>query len=83
VLAGLGVRPDLCGGALVVPSETTIRRPLSGADAAALDDQLAAWLAAAAVPEADEAGGARISVDGKTMRGASRPAGGRCTCWRR
>jgi hypothetical protein len=37
---------------------------------AALDEQLAAWLAAAAVPEAGEAERARVAVDGKTMRGA-------------
>ena len=41
VLAGLGVRRHPCGGALVVPSETTIRRVLSDADPGALDEQLA------------------------------------------
>ena len=70
VLAALGVRLDPCGGALVVPSETTIRRTLSDTDAGALDEQLAAWLAAATVPQADEVAAARVSVDGKTMRGA-------------
>jgi hypothetical protein len=75
VLAALGVRRDPCGGALVVPSETTIRRALSGTDAGGLDEQLAAWLAAATVPQADEAG-ARISVDGKTMRGAIQAGAG-------
>jgi predicted transposase YbfD/YdcC len=70
VLAAVGVRQDPCGGALVVPSETTIRRTLSFTDPAALDEQLAAWLAAAAVPEAGEAGPAGVAVDGKTMRGA-------------
>jgi predicted transposase YbfD/YdcC len=70
VLAALGVRRDPCGGALLVPSETTIRRALSDTDAGALDEQLAAWLAAATVPEADEVAAARVSVDGKTMRGA-------------
>ncbi|HEX9528567.1 MAG TPA: hypothetical protein VF951_13800, partial [Streptosporangiaceae bacterium] len=40
----LAMRRDPCGGAWVVPSETTIRRALAGADAGALDEQLAAWL---------------------------------------
>jgi predicted transposase YbfD/YdcC len=70
VLAALRVRRDPCGGAWVVPSETTIRRALAGTDPGALDEQLAAWLAAATVPEADEAAAAQVMVDGKTMRGA-------------
>jgi predicted transposase YbfD/YdcC len=70
VLAALGVRRDPCGGAWVVPSETTIRRTLAGTDPVALDEQLAAWLAAATVPEADPAGAPQVIVDGKTMRGA-------------
>src|SRR5258707_9136748 len=59
----LGVRTDPCGGARVVPSETTIRRALAGADAGALDERLAAWLATGTVP----AGGGRAAgaVDGK------------------
>src|SRR5258708_18042966 len=48
----LGVRTDPCGGARVVPSETTIRRALAGADAGALDQRLAAWLSAGDVPAA-------------------------------
>jgi hypothetical protein len=54
----------------VVPSETTIRRALSGADAGALDERLAAWLASGAVPAA-----VAVAVDGKTLRGAVRPDG--------
>jgi predicted transposase YbfD/YdcC len=69
VLAALGVRRDPCGGALVVPSETTIRRALSDTDPGALDEQLAAWAAASAVP-AGEAAAAQVMVDGKTVRGA-------------
>jgi DDE_Tnp_1-associated len=42
VLAALRVRRDPCGGAWVVPSETTIRRALAGTDPGALDAQLAA-----------------------------------------
>jgi predicted transposase YbfD/YdcC len=64
----LGVRTDPCGGARVVPSETTIRRTLAGADAGALDERLAAWLTAGDVPAA-------VAVDGKTLRGAVRPDG--------
>ena len=70
VLAGLGVRRDPCGGALVVPSETTIRRVLSDAGPGALDEQLSAWLAASAVPGAGEMAATRVAVDGKTVRGA-------------
>lgn len=54
----------------MTPSETTIRRALADTDPGALDEQLAAWLAAATVPEADEIAADRVSVDGKTMRGA-------------
>jgi len=71
VLAGLQVRRDPCGGAWVVPSETTIRRALSGADAGVLDEQLAAWARARALPEVDDdILAAQVMVDGKTLRGA-------------
>jgi predicted transposase YbfD/YdcC len=70
VLARFGVRRDPCGGALVVPSETTIRRALSGVDAGALDERLAAWLLARA-----GATPAAVAVDGKTVRGAICPDG--------
>jgi predicted transposase YbfD/YdcC len=46
------------------------RRALADTDPGALDEQLAAWLAAATVPEADEIAADRVSVDGKTIRGA-------------
>src|SRR5260221_542740 len=67
VLDCFAVRRDPCGGAQVVPSETTIRRALSGTDACALDERLAAWLLAR-----DSAGlaGDAVAVDGKTVRGA-------------
>jgi len=60
------VRRDPCGGALVVPSETTIRRALADSDAGALDEQLADAVAAA-----------RVSVDGQddARRGPGRRAG--------
>jgi predicted transposase YbfD/YdcC len=65
VLACLGVRRDPCGGAQVVPSETTIRRALARVDAGALDARLGAWLLslAGAPPQ-------QVAVDGKTVRGA-------------
>ena len=69
----LGVRTDPCGGARVVPSETTIRRALAGADAGALDERLAAWLATGTVPAGGEM--AAVAVDGKTLRGAVQPDG--------
>jgi predicted transposase YbfD/YdcC len=68
-LEGLGVRRDRCGGALVAPSETTIRRALAGVDADALDAQIAAWLLAHAGDPAGEHLLA-VAVDGKTVRGA-------------
>ena len=64
VLACLGVRRDPCGGAWVVPSETTIRRALSRVDPAALEERLAAW------QQAHAHAGAGAAVDGKTVRGA-------------
>src|SRR5713226_3428233 len=70
----LGVRTDPCGGARVVPGETTIRRALAGADAAALDERLAAWLLAQA-GDVPPGGLASVAVDGKTLRGAVRPGG--------
>jgi hypothetical protein len=75
VLAALVVRRDPCGRAWVVPGETTIRRALAGADPGALDEQLAAWLAAAAAGEADEQAAGRVMADGKTVRGAARADG--------
>ncbi len=75
VLAGLGVRRDRCGGALVPPSETTIRRALAGTDAGALDKQLAAWLAAHAGTGPAGGGLPAVAVDGKTVRGAIQPDG--------
>ena len=71
VLAALRVRRDPCGGAWVVPSETTIRRALAGTDPGALDEQLAA----ATVPEAGQTAAAQVMVDGKTLRGAVRADG--------
>ena len=52
----------------VAPSEPTIRRVLSRADADAVDTALTGWLSSRSKDEA-------IAVDGKTIRGASRHTG--------
>jgi predicted transposase YbfD/YdcC len=74
VLDTLGVRHDPCGGALVPPSETTIRRTLRDTDPDVLDEQLSRWMAAGArpVPERadDDAPAVHVMVDGKSLRGA-------------
>lgn len=82
VLEGLGVRRDRCGGALVPPSETTIRRTLRDTDPAALDEQLSGWSAAMGAADGagqgQEAGGeplVQVMVDGKSLRGAVQPDG--------
>jgi hypothetical protein len=69
VLDCLGVRRHPCGGARVVPSETTIRRALSGANAGALDERLAAWLAGDEVPAA-------VAVDGNGVMNPRRGSWG-------
>ncbi|MGH3285538.1 MAG: ISAs1 family transposase [Streptosporangiaceae bacterium] len=74
VLDRFGVRRDPCGGARVVPSETTIRRAMAGVDTGSLDDGLAAWLLARA-GQAAAGGLPAVAVDGKTLRGAVQPDG--------
>jgi len=79
VLDALAVRRDPCGGALVPPSETTIRRTLADTDPGELDAQLRAWTAAGSaaghpadgVPDAgQEPPVAQVMADGKSLRGA-------------
>jgi hypothetical protein len=73
VLGELGVRRDRCGGALVPPSETTIRRTLRDTDPAALDEQLCGWSAAISAAARDEDAAeelVQVMVDGKSLRGA-------------
>lgn len=77
VLEGLGVRRDPCGGALVPPSETTIRRTLRDTDPEALDEQLCGWSAAmrsaADGGQGQDAGEdplMQVMIDGKSLRGA-------------
>jgi len=81
-LDSLGVRRDPCGGALVVPSETTIRRTLCDTDPDTLDEQLAAWAAPAAdpAPHDDTMPAAQVMVDGNRCAAQSGPTGGPCTC---
>src|SRR5216683_79090 len=65
----LQVRRDPCGGARVVPSETTIRRALSDADASVLDERLAAWMEAVtgtAAPSSPRTATARYLVEDKS-----------------
>jgi predicted transposase YbfD/YdcC len=64
-------------GEAIVPSKTTLWRVLTGADAAAVDAVVGAWLleqAAAQTRESDAGGDAAgpitVAVDGKTVRGA-------------
>ena len=72
VLAAFGARRDPRTGCRVVPSETTIRRTLSGVDADALDVQVGAWLLTLAGYGDQGAPGEAmvVAVDGKTVRGA-------------
>jgi hypothetical protein len=46
VLSALGARPDPLTGAIVAPSESTLRRALAGVDAAELQRLTATWVAA-------------------------------------
>jgi predicted transposase YbfD/YdcC len=72
VLAALGVRREPLTGTYRVPGETTLRRVLTTIDGDALDAAVSAWLAdrlPAPAPWQQRA----IAVDGKTLRGATRP----------
>lgn len=82
VLAQLHGRPAGVGSKALFPSKTTLWRVLTGADPAAVDTVVGAWLSAQAVARdaagADSGGRDRpaepallaIAVDGKTVRGA-------------
>ena len=68
LLAGLYANP-----APVCPSKTTLWRVLTGADPAAVDAAVGAWLAEQAAAQAggpDGGGLVAVAVDGKTVRGA-------------
>lgn len=68
MLARLRCRFEKSTKRYVAPSEPTIRRVLSRADADAVDAALTGWLSSRSKDEA-------IAVDGKTIRGASRHTG--------
>jgi hypothetical protein len=62
----------------VCPSKTTLWRVLTGADPAAVDAAVGAWLAEQAAAQAggpDGGGLVAVAVDGKTVRGAVDAAG--------
>ena len=81
VLTALGARPDPLTGAIVVPSESTLRRALAGVDAAELQRLTATWVAATAgairVRDGDGARLAGVAIDGKSVRGAAAGGGRR------
>jgi len=68
MLARLRCRYDKNTQSYVAPSEPTIRRVLSRADADAVDAALTGWLLSRSKDDA-------IAIDGKTIRGASRHSG--------
>lgn len=81
VLTALGARPDPLTGAIVAPSESTLRRALAGVDAAELQRLTATWVAATAganrVRDGDGARLAGVAIDGKSVRGAAAGGGRR------
>lgn len=76
LLLALGARPDPLTGAVIAPSEATIRRMASGVDPEAVEALVAAWTAQHLdQPGPAGAGGepakpTPVAVDGKTVRGA-------------
>ena len=68
MLARLRCRYDKGTQRYIAPSEPTIRRVLSRADAGAVDAALTGWLQSRSKDDA-------LAVDGKTIRGASRHTG--------
>ncbi len=67
---GLGAAMCPLTGAVVPPSEATIRRVASGVDAQALEAVIAAWTAGQLSPVGPDADRVAVAVDGKTVRGA-------------
>lgn len=73
VLLALGAAPDPLTGAVLAPSEATIRRIATGVDAAALEAVVAAWTAGGVLATSGVRGEPdrlAVAVDGKTVRGA-------------
>lgn len=70
LLLALGAAPDPLTGAVLAPSEATIRRVTCRVDRQALETVLSAWTAGqlgSAVPGATRVA---VAIDGKTVRGA-------------
>jgi hypothetical protein len=74
VLAALGVPRDPLTGTHRVPGETTLRRILAGIDGDALDAAVTGWLVDR-LPAPRPWQRRAVAVDGKTLRGATRPEG--------
>ena len=87
VLTALGARPDPLTGAIVAPSESTLRRALAGVDAAELQRLTATWVQttvrATRVRDADGARLTGVAIDGKSVRGRPPAAVPIRTCWGR
>lgn len=69
LLLELGAAPDPLTGAVVPPSEATIRRVATGVDPGAVEAVVAAWTAGHH-PGAPEGERLAVAVDGKSVRGA-------------
>lgn len=70
LLLALGAAPDPLSGAVVAPSEATIRRIACRVDRQALDRVLADWTASQLDRAAPGVERVAVAVDGKTVRGA-------------
>jgi hypothetical protein len=70
LLLALGATPDPLSGAVVAPSEATIRRITCRVDREALDAVVAAWTASQLEPAVPGAARVAVAIDGKTVRGA-------------
>jgi len=70
LLLALGAAPEPLTGAVVMPSEATIRRMATRVNAAALESVIAAWTASRLAHRAPGADRIAVAVDGKTVPGA-------------
>lgn len=78
ILARLAARRDPCLDRFVAPGESTLRRILQRVDAEAVDAAICAWLQERLAHLSQNQAHSRaeaIAVDGKTMRGTTRPDG--------
>jgi len=70
LLLALGAAPDPLTGAVLAPSEATIRRVATRVDAVAFEAAVATWTAASGAGSPGGQGRVAVAVDGKTVRGA-------------